>query len=163
MERAYYNYRKLNLVRVVRLEKSYSPTEEANNILSKIVAPQIWSIIIEDWCGDSAQTLPVKVALSELNKNISLKIELRDSNLDLMNLYLTHGKKSIPKIVSFDKKLNELFVWGPRPSQAQTLVNELTKQGMDKNEITKQLHLWYAKDGGFSTEKEILSKLMNYI
>lgn len=162
MERAYYNYRKLNLARVIRLEKSYAPTEEAKNILSKIIAPQIWVVITEDWCGDSAQILPVIAALSELNKNISLKIVLRDSHLDLMDFYLTHGKRSIPKLISFDKELNELFVWGPRPTQAITLINDLTKQGLDKQEVTKQLHLWYAKDGGFSTEKEILAKLIKY-
>lgn len=160
MERAYYNYRKLNLARVTRLEKSYHPTEEAKNIFSKITAPQIWLVITEDWCGDSAQTLPVIAALSELNDNISLKIILRNNNLDLMDLYLTHGKRSIPKLISFDKELNELFVWGPRPSQAITLINDLTKQGVSKQEVTKQLHLWYAKDGGFTTEKELLAKLI---
>ncbi|MGQ9799789.1 MAG: thioredoxin family protein [Ignavibacterium sp.] len=161
-EKAYYDYRKLNFARVTRLEKSYHPTEEAKNIFSKITAPQIWLVITEDWCGDSAQTLPVIAALSELNDNISLKIILRDTNLDLMDLYLTHGKRSIPKFISFDKELNELFVWGPRPSQAITLINDLTKQRVNKQEVTKQLHLWYAKDGGFSTEKEILAKLIIY-
>lgn len=160
MEIAYYNYRKLNLARITRLEKSYHPTEEAKNIISKITAPQIWLVITEDWCGDSAQTLPVIAALSELNDNISLKIILRDNNLDLMDLYLTHGKRSIPKLISFDKELNELFVWGPRPAQAITLINDLTKQGVSKQEVTKQLHLWYAKDGGFTTEKELLAKLI---
>lgn len=162
MERAYYNYRKLNLARVIRVEKSYTPSEEAKNILSKIIEPQIWLVITEDWCGDSAQTLPVIAALSELNDNISLKIILRDTNLDLMDLYLTHGKRSIPKFIFFDKELNELFDWGPRPSQAITLINDLTKQGVNKQEVTKQLHLWYVKDGGFSTEKEILAKLIKY-
>lgn len=162
MERAYYDYRKLNLARVSRLEKLYKPTEEAIKTLGNISLPQIWLVITEDWCGDSAQILPVIAALAELNKNISLKIVLRDSNLDLMDLYLTNGKRSIPKFISFDKELNELFVWGPRPSPAKTLFNDLTKQGLNKQEIIKQLHLWYAKDCGVSTEKDILAKLIKY-
>ncbi|WP_337873493.1 thioredoxin family protein [Ignavibacterium sp.] len=155
-DKAYYDYRKLNFARVSRLEKLYKPSEKALNIVRKISSPQIWLVITEDWCGDSAQTLPVIASLSELNENISLKIVLRDANLDLMDLYLTHGKRSIPKMISFDSELNELFQWGPRPHKAKLLVDELRKQDLSKQDIIKQLHLWYAKDGGYSTEEEII-------
>lgn len=160
-EKAYYDYRKLNLARVSRLEKLYQPSEKALNIVREIFSPQIWLVITEDWCGDSAQTLPVIASLSELNDNISLKIVLRDSNPDLMNLYLTHGKRSIPKMISFDGELNELFQWGPRPHKAKMLFDELHKQGLNKQDIIKQLHLWYAKDGGYSTEEEIIELIIN--
>lgn len=160
-EKAYYDYRKLNLARVSRLEKLYQPSEKALSIVRKISAPQIWLVITEDWCGDSAQTLPVIASLAELNENISLKIVLRDSNLDLMDLYLTHGKRSIPKLISFDSELNELFQWGPRPHKAKLFVDDLQKQGLNKQEIIKQLHLWYAKDGGYSTEEEIIELIIN--
>ena len=161
MERAYYDYRKLNLARVSRLEKLYKPTEGALNAISNIQNYQLWLVITEDWCGDSAQTLPVIVALANLNKNIDLKILLRDSNPNLMDLYLTHGKRSIPKLVVFDKELNEIFQWGPRPLAAKSIADELNKKGIEKQEIIKQIHQWYAKDGGYSTEKEILELLNN--
>ncbi|AFH47860.1 Hypothetical protein IALB_0148 [Ignavibacterium album JCM 16511] len=161
MERAYYDYRKLNLARVSRLEKLYKPTEEALTTISNIQNYQLWLVITEDWCGDSAQTLPVIAALANLNKNIDLKILLRDSNPDVMDLYLTNGKRSIPKLVVLDKELNEIFQWGPRPLAAKSLADELHKKGLDKQEVIKQLHLWYAKDGGYSTEKEILELLGN--
>ncbi|WP_337866638.1 thioredoxin family protein [Ignavibacterium sp.] len=160
-DKAYYDYRKLNFARVSRLEKLYNPSEKALNIVRKISSPQIWLVITEDWCGDSAQTLPVIASLSELNENISLKIVLRDANLDLMDLYLTHGKRSIPKMISFDSELNELFQWGPRPHKAKLLVDELRKQDLSKQDIIKQLHLWYAKDGGYSTEEEIIELITN--
>lgn len=159
MDRAYYDYRKLNLARVSRLEKLYNPTEEALNTISKIQRHQIWLVITEDWCGDSAQTLPVIAALANLNKNIDLKILLRDSNPEIMNMYLTNGKRSIPKLVVFDEELNELFQWGPRPQSAKSLAEDLHKKGIEKQEVIKQLHLWYAKDGGYSTEKEIVRLL----
>lgn len=160
-DKAYYDYRKLNFARVSRLEKLYNPSEKALNIVRKISSPQIWLVITEDWCGDSAQTLPVIASLSELNKNISLRIVLRDSNLDLMDLYQTRGKRSIPKMISFDSELNELFQWGPRPHKAKLLVDELRKQDLSKPDIIKQLHLWYAKDGGYSTEEEIIELITN--
>lgn len=155
-EKAYYDYRKLNLARVSRLEKLYKPTDKALGIIQRISSPQIWLVITEDWCGDSAQTLPVIASLSEVNNKVNLKIVLRDSNLDLMDLYLTHGKRSIPKLIAFDNELSEIFQWGPRPQPAKLLVDELNKQGLNKQEIIKQLHLWYAKDGGYSTESEII-------
>lgn len=163
MERAYYNYRKLNLARVSRLEKIYKPTDNALSIIQKISSLQTWLVITEDWCGDSAQSLPVIASLSEINNNISLKIVLRDSNLDLMDLYLTHGKRSIPKLITFDNELNEIFQWGPRPQTAKSLVDELSKKGLNKQEIIKQLHFWYAKDSGYSTESEIIELLSKYI
>lgn len=161
MELAYYEYRKLNLVRISRLEKNYKLTEEALNVVSKIKEYQIWLVITEDWCGDSAQTLPVIASLAVLNKNIDLKILLRDSNPEIMDMYLTNGKRSIPKLVVFDQELNEIFHWGPRPTETKTLADELHKKDLEKQEIIKQLHLWYAKDGGYSTEKEIIGLLRN--
>lgn len=159
MELAYYEYRKLNLARVSRLEKLYKPTNEALSLISRIQNNLIWLVITEDWCGDSAQTLPVISVLANLNKNIDLKILLRDSNLEIMEMYLTHGKRSIPKLVVFDEKLNEIFHWGPRPAEAKALAEDLHKKSLEKHEIIKQLHLWYAKDGGYSTEKEIIGLL----
>ncbi len=161
MDRAYYDYRKLNLARVSRLEKVYKPTEDALNLFVKIHSPQIWLVITEDWCGDSAQTLPVIAALARLNDNIDLKILQRDANPEIMNLYLTLGKRSIPKLVVFDDELNEIFQWGPRPHSVKSLAEELHKKGLEKQEITKQIHLWYAKDGGYSTEREIIELLKN--
>lgn len=163
MDRAYYEYRRLNLARVSRLEKLYKPTDEALNTISRIQTHLIWLVITEDWCGDSAQTLPVIVSLADLNKNIELKILLRDSNSEIMNLYLTNGKRSIPKLVVFDDDLNEIFLWGPRPQLAKFLVEELHKKGLEKQEVIKQLHLWYAKDGGYSTEKELIELLNNIV
>lgn len=156
MERAYYEYRKLNLARMSRLEKLYKPTDEALRVISKINSKLIWLVITEDWCGDSAQTIPVIASLALLNENIELKFLLRDENPDIMDLYLTKGKRSIPKLIVYDNSLNEIFLWGPRPSAAKEIAEELHRKGVDKQEISKQIHLWYAKDGGYTTEKEII-------
>jgi hypothetical protein len=121
-------------------------------------------VITEDWCGDSAQNLPIFASLASLNKNIDLRIVLRDENPDIMNHYLTNGiSRSIPILVVFDKSGNELFRWGPRPEEARELVDELKSQGYEKKEFLEKLHLWYARNRGKNTETELtdsLSKLM---
>jgi len=39
-----------------------------------------------------------------------------------MDKYLTNGGRVIPKLVAFDKDMNELFQWGPRPEEVKILV-----------------------------------------
>jgi hypothetical protein len=154
----------LNLHRSRRIFKTYTPSESIRDLVGRISSPQLWMVITEDWCGDSAQNLPIFASLASLNKNIDLRIVLRDENPDIMNHYLTNGiSRSIPILVVFDKSGNELFRWGPRPEEARELVDELKSQGYEKKEFLEKLHLWYARNRGKNTETELtdsLSKLM---
>jgi hypothetical protein len=159
-EKSLLEYRKLNLARINRVEKTYEPSDNIKNIISGI-DKQIWMVITEDWCGDSAQNLPAIAKIALLNDRITLKIVLRDKNLDLMDLYLTDGKRSIPKLIAFDEELNEIFIWGPRPQKAQEYFDNLKNQGLAKEEIIKEIHSWYAKDKCQSLENEFIKLLSN--
>lgn len=154
-EKSLFEYRKLNLARVNRVEKTYEPSNKIKEIISNL-RKQIWLVITEDWCGDSAQNLPAIAKIASLNNNIDLKIVLRDKNLDLMDMYLTDGKRSIPKLVALDEDLNEIFIWGPRPQKAQEYFDSLKNQGLAKEEIIKEIHSWYAKDKCQSLENEFI-------
>ena len=154
-ERGFYEYRKLNFQRSSRLEKTFEQTEEVKILLSQIVSPQQWIVITESWCGDSAQNLPIIARLASLSDMIDIKIVLRDPNPDFMDLYLTNGGRSIPKLIVFDENDNELFRWGPRPAEAQNLFTKLKNEGMEKSEIYKELHLWYGRNKGKEVELEL--------
>jgi len=157
-----YDLTKLNLQRSNRIYKTYNVSEEIKQLVEKIKQEQTWVVITEDWCGDSAQNLPYIVKIAELNNKIDLRIILRDQNLDVMDLYLTNGKsRSIPKLVAFDKDWNELFQWGPRPKEAQLVVEQSIKEGLDKNTYLEKLHLWYTEDKGRSLEKEFILLIQN--
>lgn len=157
----YFEYRKINLQRSSRLEKTFTLSRELINEINKIKAPQSWMIITETWCGDSAQSIPILAKAASLNDKINLRIVLRDENLNIMDSYLTNGSRSIPKLVAFDENDNELFQWGPRPQQAQNLMLKMKNDGAPKDEMNKQLHLWYAKDRGNEIEKELIELLKN--
>lgn len=159
-EKSLFEYRKLNLARIKRVEKTYEPSDNIKTIISGI-GKQIWMVITEDWCGDSAQNLPAIARIASLNDNITLKIVLRDKNLDLMDLYLTDGKRSIPKLIALDEELNEIFIWGPRPQKAQEYFDNLKNQGLVKEEIIKEIHSWYANDKCQSLESEFIKLLSN--
>jgi len=154
-EKSLFEYRKLNLARVNRVEKTYEPSNKIKEKFSNL-RKQIWLVITEDWCGDSAQNLPAIAKIASLNNNIGLKIVLRDDNLDLMDMYLTDGKRSIPKLIALDENLNEIFIWGPRPQKAQEYFDNLKNQGLVKEEIIKEIHSWYAKDKCQSLENEFI-------
>ena len=154
-DRIYYVNRKINFQRTSRLNKTFIPSDETKQLFSQIEAKQRWFVITESWCGDSAQNLPIIYKLASLCEKIDFKIILRNSNLEFMDLYLTDGKRSIPKLIVFDENDNELCRWGPRPVEAQNLFTKLKNEGVEKSEINKELHLWYGKNRGKEVEKEI--------
>jgi len=151
-----FNFKSLNLKRSSRITGTYEINAELKNILEKVTEPQLWMIITENWCGDSAQNLPYITAFTRENSLISLKILLRDSNPDIMDQYLTNGTRSIPKLIAFNKGGEELFRWGPRPQAAVKLINQWKEEGLQKQEWMEKLHLWYSRNKGSEIEKEFV-------
>jgi len=159
-ERTRFEFTKLNVHRSNRIEKTYFVSKELINILEGINKPQLWMIITEEWCGDSAQNLPYIVKMAERNSLIKLRIILRDENLDIMNQYLTDGKfRSIPKLVAYDEKGNEIFQWGARPKEVQTSIEQWKNEGLEKSEWIEKLHLWYGRNRGKNIESEFIEIL----
>ena len=154
-----FEYTKLNLQRMKRVEKTFTVSEELNQILSSIKTPQHWVVITEGWCGDSAQNLPAIAKIASVNPEIELQIIERDRNLEIMDSYLTNGTRSIPILISFDVNGNEIFHWGPRPKEAQQLVTRLKSEGMEHDAFVEQLHLWYARNKGVALESELKTLL----
>lgn len=151
-----FEYTKLNFQRSLRIEKSYDVSDELKNAVESVNEKQLWMVITEPWCGDSAQTLPYIGKIAAMNPNIDLRILPRDENPDIMDTYLTNGTRSIPKLVAFDGEGNELFVWGPRPKEAQRLINQWKGEGIVKPELYEKLHLWYGRNRGKELEEEFL-------
>ncbi len=159
-EKKSYDTISLNLHRSRRISKTYNPSESIRELVKSITLPQIWMVITEDWCGDSAQNLPYIAALADLNENIDLRILLRDENTDIMDNYLTNGiSRSIPILVAFDEEGEDLFRWGPRPLEAQDLIDKLKSEGYEKKEYMEKLHLWYARNRGKNIEMEVAESL----
>ncbi|MBM4171523.1 MAG: thioredoxin family protein [Ignavibacteria bacterium] len=155
--------KKLNYHRTLRLHKTLQISELTKALIKRIENIQLWMIITETWCGDSAQNIPIIAELAKLNPLIELKIILRDINLNIMDHFLTNNSKSIPKLVAFDKDGNQLFQWGPRPKEAQSLVLNARENQIPKDEYMVSLHKWYASDRGKTTEQEIYDLLKETI
>ncbi len=153
-------YSELNLHRMNRVEKTTTLIEDLSTKLNLIKQPQIWLILAEGWCGDAAQTIPIFHLIEKQFPQIKIKLLLRDENVELMDLFLTNGSRSIPKVLMLDaSSLNLLAQWGPRPSEATALINNLKAEKLEMMEIKEKLHAWYAKNRGVAVQSEIIDIL----
>lgn len=157
-ELAMHNYTKLNATRIKRLDATQQVPEEVQEKIQAISQELEWVVLTEGWCGDAAQLVPILNKLQELNSNISMKLLLRDSNLELMDRYLTNGGRSIPKLLVYDPKQDKVLgTWGPRPAGATKLMSDYKEaHGVIDDEVKKQLQQWYNKDKGNGTMQDIL-------
>jgi len=155
-----FNFSKLNDKRMDRLDKTLKISEENQNSLNQLKDGYTFLVIAEGWCGDAAQILPVINKIAEASIKIDLKIVCRDENDALMSQFLTNGGKAIPKVIVINNKNEVLNSWGPRPSEATKMVNDYkaTHGGLDDN-FKKDLQIWYNKDKGNNTQKDLLNIL----
>ena len=153
------HYSELNEVRMNRLDKTMVVPAENIKRLQAINSEMIWLVISEGWCGDAAQILPIINKMAEQSEKIDLKIVFRDENEELMDLFLTNGTKSIPKLIVLDKNsLEVLGDFGPRPTEAKQLILDYKAQHGIVDETAKtELQKWYLHDKGLSTQEEMLN------
>ncbi len=158
-QRKYLYYARYNYDRSRRVEEAYKPSDRLRRALATLEAPQLWMVLTEDWCVDSAYSLPLFVEAARLSSYITLRLLERDANLDIMDCYLTNGSRSIPKLVAFDVEGEELFQWGPRPRDAQQLRAEMKDAGATYQQISQHLLEWFEVGGWRQTEEELVETL----
>lgn len=156
----YFEYTKLNLTRMKRWLKTIELEEETIKVVKYFRRRQHWIVITEPWCGDAAHILPILHLMSELNKKVTLKIELRDSEPFRINKYLTNGtSKSIPILIVKSGEREEFFKWGPRPEGARLLQAEMLEKKVDSSEMKSTIQQWYNTDKGLAIQQEIVAQL----
>lgn len=158
-DRTYHDYIRLNKRRTDRLHEGYRPSGSLREAVRGIERPQTWLVLTEDWCGDSAQVLPVIAEAADLTARVDLRILARDEHLDLMDAYQTDGKRAIPKLIALAEGGTELFTYGPRPTPAAELFADRRREGVPKEEIYRELQEWYNEDGGTTVDRELTAIL----
>ena len=161
----YVHYTNLNFHRMKRLDKTVEINAELKSLITQIQTPQTWLVISEAWCGDAAQNVPLLQKIADLSNKIELKIILRDENIEVMELYLTNGGRSIPKLIALENDtLNELYTWGPRPASIQNLMNELKAANVTEiSEIVEKIQIAYNHDKSQSFQNEFVTLLTEYL
>ena len=157
-------YTALNVVRMNRLDKTIVLQDDLRQALDALERPLLWLVLTEAWCPDSAHSVPVLAKAEAYSPRVSLKLLLRDENADLMDHFLTHGSRSIPKLICLDAETGEeLGTWGPRPAQLQATVMDYKRdpQGVSHDDFMTEIQRWYAKDKTLSLQAELATSLQN--
>ncbi len=81
----------------------------------------------ESWCGDCVENLPVLCKIAARHRFLKVHIFPRDQNLDIMDQYLTRGRRTIPVFVFFDYEGTEIGRFVERPPGA----HEFMKKAME--------------------------------
>ena len=152
------NYTALNDRRMKRWDKTIKISEADKITIKNATVNQTWIVLAESWCGDAAHVIPVINKVAELNTGINLQLVMRDENEQLMDLFLTNGGKSIPKLIQFDNTSKTVLnSYGPRPTEATKLVNDFKKKhGTLTAEFKEDLQRWYNKDKGQNVIKDLV-------
>ncbi|WP_395058653.1 thioredoxin family protein, partial [Flavobacterium sp.] len=137
---------------------------ETSQELNALMHEYYWLVLAEGWCGDAAQLVPIFNKMANTSNNVELKLLFRDENKPLMDMFLTNGSRSIPKLIVLEKEtLQVKGAWGPRPEGATKLIRSYKQQYGVVDETAKaELQLWYLHDKGLSTQNE-LTTLMHHL
>lgn len=153
-------YTHLNVNRMRKWDKHFKLDASTQELINNLESDELWLVITEGWCGDAAHIVPVLEAFAESSPRIELKLVLRDENPELMDLFLTNGSRSIPKLIRLEKdSLDFISEWGPRPNEGQDMVMTMKENGTPKSDISKNIQLWYARDRGKSTERDLVNEI----
>lgn len=155
------DFTKLNDKRMNRWDKTLKVSAASQKRITEFENNVTWLVIIESWCGDGAHMIPVLNKIAELNEHINLKIVLRDDNLELMDMFLTFGSRSVPKLIIIDDETGEVInTYGPRPSEATSFVNRYKAMyGALTPEFKEDLQHWYNNDKGQNIINDIIEIL----
>lgn len=155
-QRRYLFYARYNWQRAARIHAAYRPSASLRRAVRALPA-QRWMVLTEDWCVDSAYSLPVIAEAAGCSSTIDLRILARDQYPEVMDRYLTGQSRSIPKLVAFDEAGQEHFRWGPRPASVQRLRDNLRAKGLPPNEVSAAVVACYEDGAWRHAEGELLA------
>ncbi len=90
--------------------------------------------LVEDWCPDSLQAIPVLARLP-----LEVRFFFRDENPDLAEAYQKEGKRIVPTVVFMDRGFKEAARWHGPPEAARVFLRE-TRGKMEPAERLRRYH-----------------------
>jgi hypothetical protein len=104
-----------------RTEENYQKsalTAEERQFFGGLSGVRYALMLAENWCGDVHRNSPLLAHVCEAIPGCELRVFFRDQNIDLTDLFLNNGYRSIPVVVFFDKDWNEVGRWIERAHAA---------------------------------------------
>ncbi len=117
-------------------------------------------VIAEDWCGDSAQSVPYLAKLVEAAPD-RLEMRLVDSSVgrSAMDAHQTpDGRGATPTVVVLTADGTPIGAWSERPAELETW-SIAQRTLMSNRALHQRIAEWYARDAGKSVLTEIMAIL----
>lgn len=161
VERKYYFYSKYNWDRQRHVESHYEASRAFLDAVRELPENVQFHFITDDWCIDSAYSLPQVEAAVRHRPDIRLELYIRDEHLTMMDRYLTNGSRSIPVLIVRDSEGRDLARWGPKPEILRHLRKQLQEGGGPGSEVVKLTSDWYEDNGWLEVERELTECMLN--
>ncbi|MDA0683003.1 MAG: thioredoxin family protein [Bacteroidetes bacterium] len=161
--RRYRFYSKYNLERQQRVDQLWSMSDAFRSAVMSAPGPATWLFITDDWCVDSAYSLPLIRDAVALREDLHLSILLKDDHLDILDHFLSSGARSIPKFIGVGENDEIQFVWGPQPDAIRLIRKELIDSQAPGSEVSGTTVDWYADEGWLEVERELVHVLTSQL
>ena len=117
-------------------------------------------VVAEDWCSDSAQSVPYLAKLVDLAPD-TLEMRVIDSKVGraVMDAHPTpDGRGATPTVAVLTADGAFVGAWSERPSELEAWAIE-QRRVLSQRDLHDQMAKWYAADAGKSALGEILALL----
>lgn len=112
-------------------------------------------IVAEDWCPDSAYSVPYIARLAQ-SAGIPLRILDRTAGEPLLRAHRTpDGRTATPTVVMW-RNGRDAGAWVERPAELQQMFLSMSTNPENAKRFA-QRGLWYESDGGLAVLKEVLA------
>lgn len=112
-------------------------------------------VVAEDWCPDSAYSVPYVARLAE-SAGIPLRVFDRTTGDALMDAHRTRdGRTATPTIVLW-RNGRDVGAWVERPAELQEMFFSMATNPENARRFA-QRQAWYESDGGRTVLKEVLA------
>jgi hypothetical protein len=117
-------------------------------------------VVAEDWCGDSANTLPYLNRLVESAPDVlDLRIVDSSAGRPVMEAHRTpDGRAATPTLIVLDEAGAMLGTWIERPSVLQKWYIE-QQDVLSNADLLDKKYTWYREDQGKSAIREVVDVL----
>jgi hypothetical protein len=141
---------------------NYARGEPAAELVARAQAvPGRWRVlaVAEDWCGDSANTIPYLARLIERVPTLELAIVDSKAGRWVMEQHRTpDGRAATPTVLLLDQEFAERGCFVERPRKLRAWVAE-QKPKLSDDEFQTRKMAWYREDTGRETVAELVELL----
>lgn len=160
--KTYVEFRDAATQRVQAWNDHYANAQVPDALRTRVTAlPGSWRLLVvaEDWCGDSANTIPYVAKLVDAAGNLDMRIINSTVGRAIMESHRTpDGRAATPTVILLTEDFEEAgcFVERPRHLQRWWLANE---DKLSRKDLLDQKYAWYAEDRGQETLEEIVAMM----